>query len=153
MFDLFFLQLSTINDDLIVDRQGCGFWWVVICNQEKVKDLIMLLSNNLVINHSACRWVNHRSIYSFEEAGRRFLVDKNEEQSWLITWLERLNCLNKLPIWSFEPQTMLLHGRISNSVPINDYLLRNLTIVFHMEVFESFNDKLLELIGSILAEP
>lgn len=113
----------------------------------------MLLSHNLVINHGAWRRVDHRSIYSFEEAGRNFLVDKNEEQSWLITWLERLNCFTKLPIWSFEPQTMLLHGRTSNSVPINDYLLRNLTIVFPMEVFESFNDKLLELIGSILAEP
>lgn len=125
VLDAFLGQLSGVHHDLVVYRQGGCCSGVLIGNHVEVEDAIITRSNHLIVNHCALTRVENVSVLSLEKSGGDSLVDENEKESGVVTFLEGLDRFSKLTVRTFKSEAMFLHSRPTDTISEDDDLLRN----------------------------
>ena len=133
--------------------QCSGSCRVLVGHHEEVEDLFVLLSHYLGVNDGTWSRINNVSVKSLEESRRHSFVNEYKKQSRIVIWLELLNGLTKLPVWTLQSQTVLLHRRTANSIPINHDLLWSSSSIHFFVVCECIFYELLKLVCSVFAKP
>ena len=83
-FDFFFGQGSGVVNNLVVNREGCSSFWIIICHQEEIKVLCFIRLDNYILYAGSRTRIESASIFVLEKSGRHFLIDQNIENGRLV---------------------------------------------------------------------
>lgn len=131
-----------------MDRKcGCT-GWIFVCYHVEIEESFSILTtvcfHNTFIDTSSRTWVDYSSILavvSFKKSCCHLGVHKDVEDLWIIVWCKLLNCLSQLASRPFILERLLSHSWPTNSISVNNNLLRLNTLILRNKLIKRFLHK------------